>query len=460
MKKIFQIFFVFALSFLFVSNVFAGSTDNVWGYAWSENIGWISFNCDPDGPGAQTCSGSDYGVNIETGGCFKGYAWSENIGWISFDQNQTEAPPSDETSGDCLAEAYQDSGSTKIRGWARVLSGKDSDTDGFDGWIKFNGTNINLSIDNSNPREFLGWGWSDVVNGWISFNSKSGGGSNQYAVYTSYESAIAPGKPENFAVSLGAQCSYNLGFSWTYIAPPNNDSQKRIQIEVSQGGTVVHTYESSVSANNGETINIVQNMLPNLNYNTDYDFRIRTSAQDSGNVWSPWSDMVSFKTHPKYPDVNFNLSKTDFELEELITLANNSSCDGDDCSWQWRIQRREEDMGPWEDALEGTDYKMGEEVPGDPPIFYDLYDKSPQLSFSKVYNYGISLAVTDIDLGITCSSDLLETRPQFEEIKDIGPEEIELINFFGSSLIDGIKKSIPKATSFLLKALLGLDFFR
>ncbi|HPM08455.1 MAG TPA: hypothetical protein PKX30_01390, partial [Candidatus Pacearchaeota archaeon] len=114
MKKIIFLIFLMLTGAL---PAMAGESQNVWGYAWSEGIGWISFNCDNNRNGNNDCSGIDYGVNIKNDGCLEGYAWSENIGWISFDQSQTGNPQSKETSGDCLAEAYNDSGTTKIRGW-------------------------------------------------------------------------------------------------------------------------------------------------------------------------------------------------------------------------------------------------------------------------------------------------------------------------------------------------------
>ena len=50
-------------------------------WAWSENFGWISFNCSND----NSCASSDYGVTVATStGEFNDYAYSENIGWISF----------------------------------------------------------------------------------------------------------------------------------------------------------------------------------------------------------------------------------------------------------------------------------------------------------------------------------------------------------------------------------------
>ena len=63
-------------------------------WAWSENFGWISFNCETGGnaPINICCDQpfpptpcSDYGVTVATStGEFDNYAWSENFGWISF----------------------------------------------------------------------------------------------------------------------------------------------------------------------------------------------------------------------------------------------------------------------------------------------------------------------------------------------------------------------------------------
>lgn len=55
------------------------------GWAWGEEIGWISFNCADRGGSA--CSVSNYKVYetaTPTGAEIHGWAWSENYGWISF----------------------------------------------------------------------------------------------------------------------------------------------------------------------------------------------------------------------------------------------------------------------------------------------------------------------------------------------------------------------------------------
>ncbi len=62
------------------------STNEVEGYAWSDTIGWTSFNCKTGGEGGtNNCGTSNYKVTINPAtGEWDGYAWNSNIGWISF----------------------------------------------------------------------------------------------------------------------------------------------------------------------------------------------------------------------------------------------------------------------------------------------------------------------------------------------------------------------------------------
>ncbi len=69
-----------------VRNNGAGSLS---GFAWNDNIGWVSFWCgddfDPVVPGVQdTCTTANYRVTIDANGDFSGFAWNETAGWISF----------------------------------------------------------------------------------------------------------------------------------------------------------------------------------------------------------------------------------------------------------------------------------------------------------------------------------------------------------------------------------------
>ena len=141
----------------------AGSAQNVSGYAWSDNIGWISFNCTD----TSSCGTVDYGVNIATDGDMSGYAWSDNIGWISFEESDLTGCPS----GSC--EAKLSGGS--LEGWARVLS----NGDGWDGWISLKGSSYGITK-NGNNLEGYAWDASDISGesigiGWIHFNPSFGG---------------------------------------------------------------------------------------------------------------------------------------------------------------------------------------------------------------------------------------------------------------------------------------------
>ncbi|MEK7123802.1 MAG: hypothetical protein AAB851_02830, partial [Patescibacteria group bacterium] len=146
----------------------AGAGDNVFGFTWSENIGWISFNNlagdgQPAGGG-----GTDYGVRIdENSGDFSGYAWSENIGWISFNRSDTGNPPSDDPGAGSGAIAKVNLSNGQISGWMRALS----QGGGWDGWIRLNPPAFGGVFVNMLNGDFSGWAWGSDVVGWVSFNS-------------------------------------------------------------------------------------------------------------------------------------------------------------------------------------------------------------------------------------------------------------------------------------------------
>ncbi len=67
---------------------------NLSGWAWSDTIGWVSFDChNPETGGSSpdySCTQSLYRVKIDSSGNFSGFAWNDIVGWISFNCNQTE----------------------------------------------------------------------------------------------------------------------------------------------------------------------------------------------------------------------------------------------------------------------------------------------------------------------------------------------------------------------------------
>lgn len=187
----------------------ASALENISGWVWSENIGWISLNsanCDADDNDVTdnfnypNCpvglAGWSFGADIDGAGNFSGHIWSDNVGWISFNESETGNPPSDDPCGSGCIATIEPAGQLGkldvfIKGWARALaacdsvpcvsSGPGANTGGWDGWIRFDhGASGETYIDTS--YKFHGWAWGDNNNGWISFNSgDAGAGGNYFA---------------------------------------------------------------------------------------------------------------------------------------------------------------------------------------------------------------------------------------------------------------------------------------
>ena len=168
----------------------AGLQHNMYGWAWSDTIGWVSFNCTDTGD----CS-PDYGVSVDddpsTGtGLLSGYAWSDTIGWISFGDYDGDGDiDSSDINGGCPSGSPCEArlggvNPNEVRGWARALAADPAQ--GWDGWISLdcatagacNGgaTQYGVTFDGTDFHDYA-WG-SDVV-GWISFNCAEGGANGE-----------------------------------------------------------------------------------------------------------------------------------------------------------------------------------------------------------------------------------------------------------------------------------------
>jgi hypothetical protein len=147
------------------------------GWAWSSNVGWISFNCQDI---TDLCAISNYKVHLEhldaANTRLRGWAWSSNVGWISFEPNDLSGCPA----GLCEARFN----GAEFNGWAKVLSNNE--------FISLNcadlgicGTsNYKLSYD-SGTNAVNGYAYGSNVVGWVSFNCQNTGtcATSNYAVY-------------------------------------------------------------------------------------------------------------------------------------------------------------------------------------------------------------------------------------------------------------------------------------
>lgn len=140
-KIIFPVFVVMILFFLIFVNIKllkATQDDLITGWAWSENLGWISMNCynDYDGDGEEEghCLADgfiDYGVDLAHT-VLSGEAWSEFFGWGCFGDT-CNGWGIGLTPDGSPADANYDISTGLIDGWANFP------VIGADGWLDLSG---------------------------------------------------------------------------------------------------------------------------------------------------------------------------------------------------------------------------------------------------------------------------------------------------------------------------------
>jgi hypothetical protein len=206
----------------------AGGPQLFTGYAWSPNIGWISF-------GNSDFNANQYGVwlspsnqwssvtenftglspNRTLGGRHHntfgvpGYAWSSNIGWIKFDPDIGKSSHPELNDFPSASDNYaatlkvEDS---KVTGWARACAVFENDAicegplkadkyrGGWDGWIKLSGETADNStyggdmsylVGAADPQGFDNGAksWGGPVVGWIDWCNLTGGTGETNADY-------------------------------------------------------------------------------------------------------------------------------------------------------------------------------------------------------------------------------------------------------------------------------------
>ena len=325
-----------AFNFLGIKEAQTGASDNVSGWAWSDNIGWISFNNTTDG------SGFNYGVNINNDGIFSGYAWSDNIGWISFNRPDTGAPPGSPDYGTYLAQVDLENG--QVSGWARALSYGG----GWDGWIKLRDANYGVYIDIVTGN-FHDWAWGSDVVGWVNFDQ----------VTTSFafnrpprvETGSAQVEYQNYcgvAPEVG-----QVGFKWTYV-DDDGDPETRFEFQVDNNAdfsspevnrNFTGLNNPSPTTNTQQVFVIDSPQSDKIVYGQSYWWQVKVydnQGNDSGWVSGPSFSTVSHA----YPYPNFSPPAQSPSVNESVLFTDNSKCytaanaeydckDGADIQYAW-----------------------------------------------------------------------------------------------------------------------------
>lgn len=235
----------------------AGAGDNVSGYAWNSDYGWISFNCIND----SSCATVDYGVAIDSAtGYFSGYAWSSNLGWIDFapSNGYPEAP---------LTDVHYNSATGDITGWAKILSLGD------DGWIKMSGSWGGVVIDGASG-DFSGYGWNESA-GWLSFNclNDSSCGSSNYKVSAS---GLTPSAPTGLT-AMAENCT-TMRLDWT----DNSTNEIGFETQWSEDEILWTSHSPDLNPN------IVSRTITQSPMTTLY-YRVRALGTGGNSSWEPIS---------------------------------------------------------------------------------------------------------------------------------------------------------------------------
>ncbi|MEI7810189.1 MAG: hypothetical protein WCI41_01375 [bacterium] len=158
----------------------SGFTKKLYGYAWSPNVGWISFNNCTNPLDSSTCAGGQsydvFFVPVD-GGYLQGNAWAPNVGWIDFGSNSGSTASSGFPDGSGQAGlAKIDISTGKLSGWARI---KSMSANANDGWISLNDVSASPKYGvQFNPTDgsiyslsaaTKHYAWNSDLFGWIDF---------------------------------------------------------------------------------------------------------------------------------------------------------------------------------------------------------------------------------------------------------------------------------------------------
>ncbi|MBU6415250.1 fibronectin type III domain-containing protein [Patescibacteria group bacterium] len=214
---------------------------NISGWAWSDmpngsdelktfgqvgrGAGWIEF-APAMGPG----------VTVDPSGNFSGYAWSERIGWVSFNASETSS---------CGSNATLNKLTGAVTGFAKALGGNDSQAGGWDGCIKMDPGVFGSGVSVDASCNYRGWAWGGPIIGWVQFDPVFGGvkGAGDACVsgLLSASCSVSPasatvGQSVTWtATASGGTGSYS--YSWSGSSPLAGQTGNPVTVSYATAGT-------------------------------------------------------------------------------------------------------------------------------------------------------------------------------------------------------------------------------
>lgn len=314
------------------------------GYVWmdvpqsagdAEGAGWVRFN------------GANYGVYVENGtGMFSGYAWTSNLGWLSFNVGELVGCPT----APCEAKLNADN---TVSGWARFLAGNPPEG-GWDGWVRLSASPTYGVTYDPSTGNFLGWAWGSQVGGWMSWNCANQGVCAQSAYgITDGGVTINPNPPDSPSdpdtpgsgtpdIAEVDQCTAPLSYNlrWAFTDPDVGDSQSAYQIQIDD--TAAFTTPPALVYDSGKITSASEQFtLPGgiLSYNSTYYWRVR--VWDDGDNMSQWGngDNITTPNHA-YPTANFSWNPPAPSMLEAVDFTDLSGAAPSYAidSWAWTFQ--------------------------------------------------------------------------------------------------------------------------
>lgn len=362
----------------------AEADDNLRGYAWSSNIGWISMNCEnTDSCDTDT---STYGVNIDPdAGNFEGYAWSENIGWINF--NPTSGFPDSPYHG-----VEMDLDSAEVTGWARTVNYSSDDSYG---WIKFGDyedpdVDEEIYLDSEGKMQGYAWGGGpekEAVIGWVK-TSGTTDADDEYGIYAKnaepYVTDTDKTDPDDSelcrASQEGSPADYEL--SWTYnddndvikdgmnayeIHFENQDTGNSgtYHVDISDPSSYPDDTPVTASIDIGTNEHLGSDNVY-LKYGEDYSWKVKVQDSSYETAWSDWKSGPELDVPWKYPMPAFSWEPEEPTVAKPVEFDGSGSDAYDDSlnattvsKWIWDIETATTTITKYGEIVEHTYTETG-----------------------------------------------------------------------------------------------------